>query len=107
MGGGESLRLEMSSSSIARSIRTSAGSPVCLTIDFNRFARRTPRALARSGATAWVGLFFAKFAIRTLVYPASFFPFRGEVHMSGSFAHRYGPFVLCVAAILLAPALAF
>jgi type IV secretory pathway VirB2 component (pilin) len=27
--------------------------------------------------------------------------------MSGRFAHRYGPFVLCVAAILLAPALAF
>lgn len=27
--------------------------------------------------------------------------------MSGRFAHRYGSFVLCVAAILLAPALAF
>ena len=37
MGVGESLRLAMSSSSIAKSIRTSAGSPVYFTMDFSRF----------------------------------------------------------------------
>src|SRR5262245_59357171 len=67
IGGGESLRLAMSSSSIAKSIRTSAGSPVYLTIDLSRVARRTPSTLARSGATVRAGLFLAGLFIRPLV----------------------------------------
>src|SRR4051812_30847201 len=106
IGGGESLRLAMSSSSIAKSIRVSAGSPVCLTIDFSRFARRTPRAVARSEAMVGAGVFLAGFFIRTLVASASFTPCRVEVHMSGRLGPRYRPILLSVAAILLAPSLA-
>src|SRR5215813_5734800 len=81
IGGGESLRLAMSSSSIARSIRTSAGSPVYLTIDFNRFARRTPIALARSEGTARAGLFLAGLFIRTLVLSCKLYSLsRGGSH---------------------------
>src|SRR4029077_2552099 len=106
MGVGESLRLAISSSSIAKSIRTSAGSPVYLTIDFKRLARRTPSDFARSGASASAGVFLAGFFIRTLVELASFTPCRMEVHMSGRLAPRYRPILLSVAAILLAPSLA-
>src|SRR5262245_7676550 len=71
----------MSSSSIARSIRTSAGSPVYLTIDFNRFARRTPIAFARSGATVKAGLFLAGLFIRALVLSCKLYSLsRGGSH---------------------------
>ena len=77
-----------------------------LTIDFNRFARRTPIALARSGATVRAGLFLAGLLIRTLVLSCKLYSLsRGGSHERQT-RPRYRSILLSVAAILLAPSLA-